>query len=417
MSKYIINGGNKIEGTLKIRGAKNAILPIMAATILNESVSIIHNVPNIADVFVMIKILESIGCKIKYSENTLIIDSSNINSYKIDEEYVRKMRSSIIIMGAMIGRLDYIEINHPGGCAIGARPIDMHLNALEKLNIKIEEDNGIIKCYKQCLKGNNIYFEKRSVGATENAMLAAVKAKGTTKIYNAAKEPEIEDLQNFLNAMGAKIRGAGSNYIEIEGVKKLDKVEYSVIPDRIAIGTYMIASAITGGRLEVENAIKSHIEPISEVLRSSGCEIEYTKNGLILVSPQIIKSIDLIKTLPHPGFPTDMQSQMMALMTLSDGLSVFFETIFENRFMHCKELIKMGANIDLLTDKICLVKGVKNLNPSKVKSPDLRGGASLVLAALAANGQSEIEDIYHIERGYENIESVLRNLGADIRKI
>lgn len=417
MSKYIIHGGNKIEGTLKIRGAKNAILPIMAATILNENKSTIHNVPSIADVLVMIKILESIGCKIEYSEDTLIIDSSNINFNKIDEEYVRKMRSSIIIMGAMIGRLEHIEISHPGGCAIGARPIDLHLKALKSLDVTIKEEDGVISCYRECLKGNNIIFEKSSVGATENAILAAVKAKGVTRIYNAAKEPEIEDLQNFLNAMGAKVKGAGTEYIEIEGVDKLDEVEYSVIPDRIAIGTYMVASAITGGRLEIENAVRSHMEPISNILKMAGCEIEYTTKGLNLVAPKIIKAVDLIKTSPHPGFPTDMQSQMMSIMILSDGISVFFETIFENRFMHCKELMKMGADIRIITDKVCEVRGVESIHGAKVKSTDLRGGASLVLAALAANGESEILDIYHIERGYEDIENVLRNLGADIRKI
>ncbi|QJA09279.1 UDP-N-acetylglucosamine 1-carboxyvinyltransferase [Romboutsia sp. CE17] len=417
MSKYIINGCNKIEGTLRIRGAKNAILPIMAATILNESISIIHNVPCISDVFVMIRILESIGCKVSYSEDTLIIDSSNVNFNKIDEEYVRKMRSSIIIMGAMIGRLECIEISHPGGCAIGARPIDLHLKALECLNVKIEEHDGVISCCRQYLEGNEIRFERTSVGATENAMLAAVKARGITKIYNAAKEPEIEDLQNFLNAMGAKIKGAGTDYIEIEGVDKLDKVEYSVIPDRIAIGTYMVASAMTGGRLEVEKAIRAHMEPISNVLTNAGCNINYTESGLTLIPPKKIKTIDFLKTSPHPGFPTDMQSQLMSLMTLSDGITIFFETIFENRFMHCKELIKMGADIKLLTDKICMVTGVESLCGGKVKSTDLRGGASLVLAALAAEGETEISDIYHIERGYENLEEVLRSLGADIRRI
>lgn len=417
MSKYIINGCNKIEGTLRIRGAKNAILPIMAATILNESISIIHNVPCISDVFVMIRILESIGCKVNYSEDTLIIDSSNVNFNKIDEEYVRKMRSSIIIMGAMIGRLECIEISHPGGCAIGARPIDLHLKALECLNVKIEEHDGVISCCRQYLEGSEIRFEKTSVGATENAMLAAVKARGTTKIYNPAKEPEIEDLQNFLNAMGAKIKGAGTDYIEIEGVDKLDKVEYSVIPDRIAIGTYMVASAMTGGRLEVEKAIRAHMEPISNVLINAGCNINYTESGLTLIPPKKIKTVDFLKTSPHPGFPTDMQSQLMSLMTLSDGITIFFETIFENRFMHCKELIKMGADIKLLTDKICMVTGVESLCGGKVKSTDLRGGASLVLAALAAEGETEISDIYHIERGYENLEEVLRSLGADIRRI
>ena len=416
MSKYIINSGNKIEGTLKLRGAKNAVLPIMAATILNESISILHNVPNISDVLVMIKILESIGCKVEYNEDTLIIDSSNINSFNIDEEYVKKMRSSIILMGAMISRFDYVKISQPGGCAIGARPIDLHIKALRCLGVKIDEEEDAVYCQRDILKGSEIVFEKVSVGATENAILAAVKAKGITKIYNAAIEPEIEDLQNFLNAMGAKITSDNKGYIEIEGVEKLSKVEYSIIPDRIAIGTYMVCSAMTGGKLEVEKVIKSHIEPICNMLKLCGSEIEYTKNGLYIVAPKEIKSIDIIKTEPHPGFPTDMQSQIMALMTVADGESSFYETIFENRFMHCDELIKMGANIDVISKKICKVNGVKELHGANVKATDLRGGASLIIAALVAKGETEISDIYHIERGYEDIENILRNLGADIKK-
>ncbi|MEF9991659.1 MAG: UDP-N-acetylglucosamine 1-carboxyvinyltransferase [Romboutsia sp.] len=417
MFKYIINGGNKIEGRLEIKGAKNAILPIMAASILNESTSIIHNVPDISDVHFMIKILESVGCKTKYENDTLIIDSSSIDNNEIDEHYVRKMRSSIIILGAMIGRLDYTAISYPGGCAIGSRPIDLHLKALKQLGIRVEEENGFLKCFKDKLEGNIINLEFPSVGATENTMLAAAKAKGITKIYNAAREPEIEDLQNFLNAMGCKIRGAGTNYIEIEGVEKLHSVEHTVIPDRIALGTYMIASAMTGGKLEVDRVIVGHMEPISDRLRMAGCEIDYTKEGLILTPPKIIKSIDLIKTSPHPGFPTDMQAQMMALMSISNGSSVFYETIFENRFMHCPELARMGANIKYVTENICIVKGVEKLQSASVKSTDLRGGACLVLAALATKGESEISDIYHVERGYENIETVLRNLGADIKTV
>lgn len=417
MSKYIINGGNKLEGRLCIRGAKNSILPIMAAAILNENISIIHNVPNISDVYVMIKILESIGCKVKYEDDTLIIDSSSISSNEIDESYVRKMRSSIIIMGAMIGRLDYTKISYPGGCAIGSRPIDLHLKALRDLGIRVQEENGFIRCFKDKLEGNTINFEFPSVGATENAMLAAVKAKGITKIYNAAREPEIEDLQTFLNSMGAKVKGAGTNCIEIEGVERLNKVEHDIIPDRIAIGTYMIASSITGGRLEVDKIIVSHMEPIIDKLKVAGCEIEYTSKGLTLNAPKIIQAIDLVRTSPHPGFPTDMQAQLMALMSVSNGTSIFHETIFENRFMHCAELTRMGANIKYITENICMVKGVGKLHSAKVKSPDLRGGASLMLAALATNGETEISDIYHVERGYENIETVLKSLGADIKRV
>lgn len=417
MSKYIITGGNKIEGKLSIRGAKNAILPLMAASILNESTSIIHNVPDISDVHFMIKILESVGCKVSYEDDTLIIDSTNINNSEIDEKYVRKMRSSIIIMGAMIGRLDYAIISHPGGCEIGSRPIDLHLKALRQLGVRIEEENGYMRCFKDELIGTTINFEFPSVGATENTILAAVKAKGITRIYNAAREPEIEDLQNFLNAMGAKVTGGGTNYIEIEGVEKLHAVEHTVIPDRIAIGTYMIGSAITGGKLEVDRVVVSHMEPICEMLRMAGCDINYTKEGLTLIPPKVIQSIDLVKTSPHPGFPTDMQAQLMTLMCLSNGISVFHETIFENRFMHVSELARMGANIRYITEKICMVKGVDKLHSASVKSTDLRGGASLVLAALTTQGDTEISDIYHVERGYENIETVLRSLGANIRKV
>ncbi|MGL4913341.1 MAG: UDP-N-acetylglucosamine 1-carboxyvinyltransferase, partial [Romboutsia sp.] len=341
----------------------------------------------------------------------------NINSMEIDEQYVIKMRSSIIVMGAMIGRLDYTKISHPGGCAIGSRPIDLHLKALRELGIRIEEENGYIKCFKDRLVGSTINFEFPSVGATENTMLAAVKAKGITKIYNAAREPEIEDLQIFLNSMGAKVKGAGTNYIEIEGVENLHEVEHTVIPDRIAVGTYMIASAMTGGRLEVDRVIVSHMEPISDKLRSAGCEIEYTKDGLKLNPPKIIQAIDLIRTSPHPGFPTDMQAQLMALMAMSNGTSVFHETIFENRFMHCAELTRLGANIKYITENICMVKGVDKLHSASVKSPDLRGGASLILAALTINDETEVSNIYHVERGYENIEDTLRNLGAEIMKV
>ena len=416
MSKYLINGGNKIHGTLSIKGAKNSILPLMAASLLNENINIIHNVPLIDDVYTMIDILESIGCKIDFNDHVLVIDSSNLTSNEIDEGYVKKMRSSIIVLGAMISRLEHVEIYEPGGCAIGKRPIDLHLNSLRKLGVKIEE-GSIIRCERKEIVGNDIILESPSVGATENIILAAVKAKGTTRIYNAAKEPEIEDLQDYVNKMGAKVSGAGSDFIEIQGVDKLDKVEHTVIPDRIAIGTYMVASAITGGYLEVDKIIRPHMEPIINTLIKAGCDIKYTNEGLILNSPKRIKSINFLKTDIHPNYPTDMQAQMMALMTLSEGNSIFYETIFENRFMHCSELNKMGANTEIISTHLCRVNGVNKLYGAKTKSPDLRGGAALILAALAAEGESEISDIHHVERGYENIEGILNNLGADIRKI
>lgn len=416
MSKYQITGGNKIHGTLSIKGAKNSILPLMAASLLNENINIIHNVPLIADVYTMIDILESIGCKINFSNHVLVIDSSSLTSNEIDEGYVKKMRSSIIVLGAMISRLEHVKIYEPGGCAIGKRPIDLHLNSLRQLGVKIEE-GSIIDCKRKEILGNDIILDSPSVGATENIILAAVKAKGRTRIYNAAKEPEIEDLQDFVNKMGARVSGAGSDFIEIQGVDKLDKVEHVVIPDRIAIGTYMVASAITGGRLEVDKIIRPHMEPINSALIRAGCDIEYTKEGLILTSPKKIKAINFLKTDIHPNFPTDMQAQMMSLMTLSDGDNIFYETIFENRFMHCSELNKMGADTQIKSTHLCRVNGVDKLYGAKTKSPDLRGGAALILAALAAEGESEISDIYHVERGYENLEGILNELGADIRKI
>lgn len=417
MSRYIINGGNKVEGRLSIRGAKNSVLPIMAAAILNESKSIINNIPNISDVHVMIDILKSIGCKAKYEDSTLYLDSSNIYITSVKEEYMKMLRSSIIVMGAMIGRFNDISISYPGGCSIGARPIDLHLDALKTLGVKITEENGYIYCHRDNLIGSTINLQFPSVGATENAILAAVKAKGTTIINNAAKEPEIEDLQEFLNSMGAKVNGAGTSCIQIEGVDKLHSVNHTIIPDRIAIGTYMIASAITGGNLEVDKVIKAHMDPIVKKLEEAGCIIEYKNKGLIMSPPKKIIPIDIVKTSPHPGFPTDMQSQLMTLLCLGKGTSIFHETIFENRFMHCGELIKMGANIINITENICMVKGVDVLTGEKVKAMDLRGGAALVLAGLVAEGTTEVSSINYIERGYEDFEFILRNLGADIEKI
>lgn len=417
MSKYIISGGSKIEGRLNIRGAKNSILPIMAAAILNESESIIKNIPDISDVHVMIDILKNIGCKVKYNEYTLYIDSKNVHITNVKEEDMKKLRSSIIVMGSMIGRFNNISISYPGGCSIGSRPIDLHLYALERLGVKITEDRGYINCNREYLVGNTINLSFPSVGATENAMLAAVKAKGITLINNAAREPEIEDLQNFLNSMGARVSGAGTSCIQIEGVDKLHSTEYTIIPDRIAIGTYMIASAITGGRLEVDKVIKKHMDPIVKIIKKTGCDVSYVGDGLKLIAPREVLSIDLIKTQPHPGFPTDMQSQLMTLLSLSNGVSIFYESIFENRFMHCKELSKMGADILKITENICMVKGVDKLIGAKVEATDLRGGASLIIAGLASEGITEVFDIGHIERGYEKIDNVLKELGANIKKI
>ena len=416
MCKYIVSGGNKIEGKLNIRGAKNSILPIMAATILNENKSIIHNVPNISDVYIMIKILESIGCKVDYEPDTLIIDSSNINSGEIDEEYVRQMRSSIIIMGAMIGRLNYTKISYPGGCAIGSRPIDLHLKALKKLGIKIEEKNGYIKCFKDNLKSATINLEFPSVGATENAILAAIKAKGITKIYNAAREPEIVDLENFLNKMGAKISGAGNDVIRIDGEKRLYGVEHTIIPDRIAGATYLLAGAITSGNIILRNTNPQHMGAIINALKEMGCKIYSEKNRVILtVAGKRLKSAGKLQTMPYPGFPTDIQSPFMALASVSEGTGIFVENIFENRYQHVEELVRMGADIQV-DARVAVVCGVERLSGAKVVAKELRGGAALVLAGLAAEGITEVENIKYIDRGYEDLEKYLGVCGANIRR-
>ena len=417
MSKFIIQGGKKLEGEIKISGSKNAALPIIAATVLNAGTTTLYNVPDIQDVNTMFEILKKIGATIKRKNNKIIINTNKVHTYEIPDDLMRQMRSSVILAGALIGKYHKAKFSCPGGCDIGSRPIDLHLKGFEKLGVDIKEEYGEIYCNTEKIVGTQIHLDLPSVGATENIILASCLGEGSTVITNAAREPEIEDMIKYLNKMGAKINGAGTSYIEIEGVNRLNEVEYEVIPDRIAIGTYMIASAITGGTLEVDKVVQDHMEPICDKLRIAGCDIKYTENGLILVAPKKIKAVDLVKTCPHPGFPTDMQSQLMILMTLSDGVSVFHETIFENRFMHCAELIRMGANIKYITENICMVNGVEKLHGARVKSPDLRGGASLVLAALAADGKSEISDIYHIERGYENFENVLRSLGADIIKL
>ncbi|SHH12326.1 UDP-N-acetylglucosamine 1-carboxyvinyltransferase [Tepidibacter thalassicus] len=413
MAKYIVYGGNKLEGEITLKGAKNSVLPVIAATILNEGESIIHNVPNISDVKVMIDILTHIGCYVKMEDGTLIINTKNVNSSEIPEKFVRKMRSSIVLLGAMVGRFGYTKISYPGGCEIGPRPIDLHLKSLSQMGVKVEEIHGFINCTRENLRACDIHLDFPSVGATENIMFAAVKAKGITKIYNAAKEPEIVDLANFLNAMGAKIKGAGSSCIEIIGVKKLYNVEYRIIPDRIVIGTYLVAGAITKGKIIINDVIPEHISSIVSKLKESGCEIEYIGNKVKLVAPKTIKSIEIIKTHPYPGFPTDMQAQMMALMTLGSGTCIVSENIFENRFKHCDELIRMGANINV-NGKFAIIKGVERLMGTKVRSSDLRGGAALVLAGLAASGCTEVENIHHIDRGYEAMEKVLNSLGANV---
>lgn len=416
MSKFIINGGSKLSGVVRVGGAKNAILPILAATILNNGVSVIHDCPDLKDVWVMIDILRTIGCKVKKEGTTVIVDSSSLNTYEIPEGLVREMRSSIVIMGAMISRFRKAKISYPGGCEIGLRPIDIHIKGLKQLGIEITESHGFIYANASMMKGAEIHFDIPSVGATQNIMFASVLAEGTTIIRNVAKEPEIIDLQKFLNAMGAKIRGAGTNVIRIEGVKELKNVEHTIIPDRIVAGTYLAAGAISGGNIELENVEMEHIQSIIAKLRECGCSFIINRNTIKLSSPQILKPIDTIITQPYPGFPTDMQAQFMSLMTLASGTSVITETIFENRFKHAEELTKMGADIRV-DGRIAVIRGVNKLTGASVVAKDLRGGAALVLAGLAAEGETIIDGVKHVDRGYQKLEEKLSELGANIKRI
>jgi len=415
MAKYLITGGKKISGVLNLSGSKNSALPILAASILNSGESIIHNCPDIADTRVAIKILEHLGCKINFKDHTVIINSCDINKFDVPDDLVKKMRSSIIFMGALLSRLKKAEISYPGGCCLGKRPIDLHIDSLKKLGAIIFEDGENIICEAKNLKACEIKLKIPSVGATQNIILASVFIKGETKIINAAREPEIIDLQNFLNKIGAKIKGAGTNEIIITGVKKLNNnIEHKIIPDRIVAGTFLISAAVTKGQIEIKNVIPNHL-PLINFLQT-GCKIKTSRNKIYLKAPDFIRSIKKLETKIYPGFPTDLQAQFVLLLALSTGKSLVQEKIFEARNKHIQELIKMGAKIKILEDKSSFfITGVKKIHGAELISKDLRGGAALILAGLAAEGKTIVHDNNFITRGYENIEQNLKNLGADIK--
>ncbi len=416
MAKLLIQGGRRLDGDIDIECSKNTILPVLAASVLNAGETIISNYSNYSDVTSLTEILTSIGCKISISNRAITIDSSNLISTEIPDGLSAEMRSSVMFMGPMLARLGKVTIGYPGGCEIGPRPIDLHLKGLKQLGAVIEDTIcGYVECKADNLVGTNIDLDFPSVGATENIMMCAVLAKGITCISNAAKEPEIVDLQNFLNKMGAKIHGAGSSKIFIEGVFKLNNVEYKVIPDRIVAGTYMCAAAMTGGNICLNNIIPEHLESVTSNLVKTGCDITVNRNNLIIKGPKKLMPIEVVRTLPYPGFPTDMQAQMVALLTMAEGTSIIIETIFESRYKHVDELIKMGANIRL-DGRVAVIKGKNKLIGSDVNVRDLRGGASLILAGLVAEGKTCISDIEHIDRGYENIEKKLSLLGANISR-
>ncbi len=417
MSKFIINGGNKLEGEVNVEGSKNAVLPILAASLINGDESIIHNIPRLKDVSTLTNVLENIGCRVFFNGNTIVVNSKGELDTNIPERPVKEMRSSIILMGAVLGRFKHVKISYPGGCEIGPRPIDLHLKGLRKLGVNITESHGYIVCQYDKLIGKEIHLDYPSVGATENIMLAAVSAEGATIIQNAAREPEIIDLQNFLNKIGADIVGAGSSTIKILGTGRFHSAEHTVIPDRIVAGTYLIAAAITGGEIVLQDIVLDHLKPLISKLTESGCKIEKYDKMLMIKSPKRLNAVEMIKTLPYPGFPTDMQAQFMSLMSIAKGTSVIVETVFENRYKHAEELIKMGAKIKL-DGRTAIVRGVRKLTGAQLAAKDLRGGAALVLAALSAEGVSNIDNIdNHIERGYEDFDIKLKSLGADIMKV
>lgn len=414
--KLIISGGKRLQGTVRIDGAKNSALSIMAATLLTKDVCILSNVPHLTDVDIMAKVISKLGVKVEWrGDNTLYIDSDDFNNYEAPYELVKMMRGSILVMGPLLARLKKAKISLPGGCAIGARPVDYHLKGFEALGAKVEVEKGYIEAKVIKLKGDDIYLDFPSLGATENIMMAACLAEGVTKIENAAKDPEVVELGRFLNKMGAKVKGFGTDLIEIEGVKKLHGVDYAIIPDRIEAGTYMIAAAITGGDVLIEKADPLLLKPLIVKLKKAGVQITLKKNLIKVSGPKRIKAVD-IKTLPFPGFPTDMQPQFMALSCIAKGTSVITETVFENRFVHTGDLIRMGADIKV-EGHSTIIKGVKKLSAAPVMASDLRGGAALILAGLVAEGTTELSRIYHLDRGYVKLEEKLNSLGADIKRV
>ena len=416
MEKLIIHGGQPLKGRVKISGAKNAVLPIIAATLLGQdTASLLDEVPALEDVHTITEVLKKLGVKVEFDaeKHQLHVDSSVIGSCEAPYDLVRKMRASFLIMGPLLARCGQAKISLPGGCAIGTRPIDLHLKGFEALGAEIKIGHGFIEATApEGLKGAKIYLDFPSVGATENILMAAAMADGVTVLENPAQEPEIVDLANYLNVMGAKIRGAGTNVIKIEGVSKLVGRDYTIIPDRIEAGTYMVAAAMTQGDVYIENAISEHLKPVIAKLKEAGVSIEEDVDGIRVSCNKRVKAVD-IKTMPYPGFPTDMQAQFMAMLAVAEGTGLVTETVFENRFMHVDELKRMGANIKI-DGRTSVVEGVDTLTGCQVKATDLRAGAAMVLAGLVAEGETQVGYIHHIDRGYDNLVQKLVGLGADI---
>ncbi len=415
MDKIVINGGKRLAGEVKISGAKNAALPILASALLTEGWNEFHNIPNLVDIKTIGKLLKNLGVEIKGDPPDLQVNAGGINNCEAPYDLVKTMRASVLVLGPLVARMGQARVSLPGGCAIGARPVNLHIKALKELGAEVSLTEGYVEAKAKRLKGANIYFDIPTVTGTENIMMAATLAEGRTVLKNVAKEPEIVNLAEILNKMGARITGAGTDVIVIEGVDKLHPVEASVIPDRIEAGTFLIAAGITGGDVLVRGCEPGHLDALISKLRATGMDIEILDGAMRAVGKEKVRSVD-IKTLPHPGFPTDLQAQMMTLMTIASGLSVITETIFENRFMHVSELLRMGAEITIQGNS-ALVRGVPKLRGAKTMATDLRASASLILAGLAAEGQTELSRVYHLDRGYETIEKKISALGADIRRV
>lgn len=415
MSVLRIQGGIPLEGTIRVNGAKNSVLPILAATLVNGGINVLHNCPDLRDVASAIKILEHLGCKVKREGKTITVDSSVVTRYDVPDNLMREMRSSVIFLGPIIARCGKALLHTPGGCELGPRPIDLHLDALIKLGVVINNEGGAINCQADDMKGRDIILSFPSVGATENIMLAATACKGVTRIINAAREPEIEDLQQFLRKTGASISGAGGGEITVLGGRTSFDVEHRIMPDRIEASTYLCAAAAAGGDITVRECEPEHIGTITEKLVDGGASISVSGRTVRIKADKRLSGMPFVRTMPYPGFPTDCQSQLMAAACVAKGTTVFLESIFENRYRHVNELERMGAKIKV-SGRVAVVEGVPKLHGASVAATDLRGGAALVIAALAAEGDTVIGEIHHIDRGYEKIEQAFSNVGASVQR-